>query len=104
MGPQIVLSLFLSAVLVLAFPVGAQRAVSRTVRQCLQAVSAGDQASVTKCVRKLRLVRWFGVGSFDQMAWAYGTEQDSAIRSRTAEAYKEITGRDVAERFGILRD
>jgi hypothetical protein len=46
---------------------------------------------------------WFVVDA-DGLAWAYSREEDPGRRQQLAAAYRRVTGGDVEDRLGVLRD
>ena len=93
-------ALLWGAVLVYALPGLVQLRLTLTTRADLRRVIAGDALASRAAVQRLRPYRW--VADFDFLRRAYAKEPDARRRDRIAQAYADLTGRDVGDGPGRL--
>jgi hypothetical protein len=96
----------LTAALTVGVPAGAHVYVQRGVSRALTAVVSDDARAREDGVTTLRryaLLLPEGTG-LDRIVQTWHAERDPARKARLAEAYRAVTGGDVASRWGRLND
>ncbi len=88
----------LAMVLVLGVPAVIQGRVSGEVRAAIEKVASGDAGA------KATFRRWHRFVDPDRLVWAYASEGDPKRKTRLAEAFKDLTGKDVESRMAELND
>lgn len=100
--PKLTALLLLGMILVVSSAVLGQWQITRIVNQSMNNILRGDVQATDSSVKRLRYFGW--ATDLDQIVWAYYRETDQVRKGNLAEAYKEITGRDIQTRLVILLD
>ncbi len=88
--------LAISAPFILDWQVG--RAANRSIDEIINSRSGYSQSAVNTA----KHLRWFA--NTDALVWAYASNPDADRQDRLANAYREITGRNIEDRLGVLND
>jgi hypothetical protein len=89
------------AVLVVG-PIAAHGYVQGKVAGCMKQAGGGD-AGVRGTIEQLKELRWLGLATFDPMVYAVTMKNHSESYNRgVSEAYKEITGMEIMERWAKI--
>jgi len=92
---------WLGFLLLLIIPLGAQVYATRRIDSASQTLIAGDSGR-REAIATLRSAFWCSVSCYDQLVWAYDRESDPAREAALADAYREITGGSIEDRFELI--
>jgi hypothetical protein len=76
--------------------------VGREVTRATELALSPDPAEAARGLARLRRCRF--VADWDRLVWDYQAEGDAARRTRLAQVYQELTGRDIEQRLTALLD
>jgi hypothetical protein len=100
--PQLTAVMVLSAVLVVVPCLLLQQQIKRSVTQSMNDLLRGDTQAAQSATKKLRYLGW--TINLDEVVFAYSRETDATRKEFLANAYQEITGREIESRQTILLD
>jgi hypothetical protein len=79
-------------------PVYTKWRTSRVMSEAIKQFFEGNLAVTEKEVQRLKYIDWCDI-CFDEIVWAYGRETDVGERHVLATVYKDITGKDIEDRW-----